>query len=482
MAVTVLALIGLDAKDAWMDEACSVAATVQLREILVRTSGTMASYYLLLNGWIRIDDSLWWLRFLSVLFGVGAVVVTGVFATRLRGSAVGRWAALFLGVSWMLVRYSQEARSFTMVLVVVGLSWLALDHLVQGSSRRGWLILHVAMGALAPLTHGLAVLAVLAQAVALVLARVHWRVWTRVLPGLVAGLAVVGYLYQMGASEVGAGAELTVDTAERVVLRVVGGPRWDGTGWFDVRYVLVAAVLHGAVLAWRRYARSSTAGERFRAVAPVVWAVGPIGGLLIISAVRPQLQERYAIAAIPALALLQADSALNLHAALRRVLSVPPHRLRWAPVVPLALAAVLLAAQVPTRQGPSDRTWTSMVEVLARDGRSGDAILVPRGAGRLMLDYAWSQADPSELPELESLSPTHPMGRVQRFGSRLPLDDALARLDGVDRVWVVQVRLSGEDTSYRDARFHPSLAWVFEPVETHQFRQGTLVLMTRKPR
>ena len=66
--------------DAWMDEACSIAATVQLRTVLRATSGTMATYYVLLSGWIRISDALWWIRLLSVISALVAMVLTARFA------------------------------------------------------------------------------------------------------------------------------------------------------------------------------------------------------------------------------------------------------------------------------------------------------------------------------------------------------------------------------------------------------------------
>jgi mannosyltransferase len=473
----VLALVGLTGNDAWTDEAVSVSATVQLPEVLDRTSGTMASYYVVLDRWITVSASLWWLRLLSVVFAAAGVALTGALAMRLRNRQVAMWACLLAGGSFMLVRYAREVRSFAMVVAVVTVAWLVLDRIVEQPRGWRWPAGHAALAVLAPLTHGLAVFPVLVQAAALVVARAPRQVWVRVLPGLGLSVGVVGTLYQAGASEVGAGTPLSAARAQEVALRLVGGLRWP-PGWpVDVRWVLGAAAVYGLVLATRRTVRATDVVGRFRAAAPAVWAVGTIGALIALSAVRPNLLERYAIAAVPALAILQADAALHLQAWVRRVLRVPR---RWSavPVVPALVLVVVLFAQVPLHR--DYRTpWSDAVVVLEQRARDGDALVVPRPGGRLMLDYAWSRhAGP--LPELVPLGPTHPVGRVERYGSRTSLDDMLAAAADHERVWVLRVELSDGDPFYRDARYHPSLAWNFEAVEEHQFPGAALVLMERR--
>lgn len=476
VAAAALALVGLASNDAWMDEACSIAATVQFRTVLDRTSGTMASYYLILNGWIRVSDSLWWIRLLSLITALVAIVLTGVAATRFRQRTTATWACLLLGVSWMLVRYAREARSFTLVLVVVLVAWLAADRTVGGGGRR-WMLVHVAALVLAPLTHGLSVIAMLVQVPALLVARVPWRTALRLLPGQVLMVGVVGYLYQRGASEVGAGPRFSVDGAVDVVLQLNGGVRWERFTLFDPRYLILLASLYGTVLAARSWWRAPSSLDRWRAVAPVVWAWGAIGGLFVLSAARPQLIDRYAIAAIPALAILQADAALDLNARLARWKGRGRHR-RILPVVPAALALTFLVAQVPLHQKPL-HTWSEVAETLATRAQPGDALVVPRPSGRLPLDYAWSQLD-GPLPELVSVNPTHRLGLVQRYGSRVRWDDMVARALEVDRVWVMRAPRSMGDPEFEQFVTNRDIWWTFERAEEHVFRGARLVLLVRR--
>jgi mannosyltransferase len=478
LAMTVLALIGLAATDAWIDEACSLAATVQYREVFRKTSGTMAGYYAVLNVWVEVSDSLWWIRFLSVLFAGAAVVVTGVVATRYRTASVARWACLLLGVSYMLVRYAREARSFAMLLLFVGLLWLALDRIVEGGPRRNWwTLVHLGLSAAVPLVHGLAVIPLFSQAIALLAARAPVRAWARVLPGYLAALTVVGLLYRMGASDVGAGGKLTFEGAEAVLLSLHGGLRRSDLPLLDPRYLILAATAYGAVLAIRRWLRAADPIDRLRAAAPAIWAFGTIGGLFVLSALRPQLVDRYAIAAIPALAILQADAAIHLQALLARAVRAPA---RWAvvPIVPVFLLAAFLPGQLDLHD-ETDRSWSDMVDVLAAEAEPGDGILVPRGGGRMPLDYAWSQHD-GPLPEMVSISPTHDLGIVHRFGTRLPLDEAVARTSEVDRLWVLEVPMSMGDTAFQEAAYHPGLAWEFKIVDSWRFPAAHIVLLERR--
>src|SRR5690606_28707546 len=108
---------------------------------------------------------------------------------------------------------------------------------------------------------------------------------------------------------------------------------------FDVRAILFLVTLAGVAVGLRR-ARVVLAGvERFRALTPAVWAVGAIGGLMVLSVMRPSMLWRYGIAAVPALAMLQTDAALAggrvIERGLRRFGSVPALIWRGIPVLPV---------------------------------------------------------------------------------------------------------------------------------------------------
>lgn len=471
--LAVLGVAGLRRRDAWLDEACSIAATGQLGQTLTNTSGTMASYYVLLTGWVEVSASLWWIRLLSVVFAVGAVITLGAVAARAWGRRVATWACLFLGLSWMLVRYAQEARSFSMVVLGVVLSWWALDHLVVDPHDRRWVALHVALGALVPLTHGLGVLAVLVQPGALLAARVGRRTWVAALPGVAAAVATAGALYLHGASRVGDHADDL--SAEQVggVLRQLHGGTSVGRLPVPVWALLLAVTAVGAGVALVRAVRAAPGVERFRAVAAPVWGVGTVVALIALSAVRPSTVGRYAIGAIPALAVLQALAACEVQDRLRRVRTLAPV-LRAVPLVPLGVVALLAIGQVRLADEAAT-SWRDLVATVDAEAQPGDGVLVP-GVARMPFDAAWSALD--DPPPLASVGHDHPLGTVRRFGSWEEGIELTEEALAAHRLWVVERRTSlGPDEGYERFMARPLVArgleearlWDFGDLRLHLF-------------
>lgn len=480
--VVALSLWGLTTKEAWHDEALSVAATRDLRRTLQNTAGTMASFYLMLKAWIQVSDSLWWIRLLAVIHTAGAVLALGVLAVRLRGAQVARWACLAMASTYLVVRYAQEVRSFALATLVVVLAWWALDHLVGGGGRR-WILVHVAMCALVPATHGLAVIPILAQVVALVLAGVGWRIARRASVGIVASLAVVGFLYLIGGDSVGAGQPLTWANGRDLLERTHGGHRvWsvvDLTEAFDVRTVLFGFSLLGVVVGLVAARRAAPGTARFRALTPSVWAVGTIGGLMVLSIVHPSMLWRYAIPALPALALLQVDAAFAVHRRLWRLLRLPSDRWRWVPLIPALVVGLHLTSQIPLHE-PQQNPWTETADVLEAQARSGDGIVVPHRSARMPLDYAWSQRD-GDLPELVSVNPVQPLGVPRRFDNYRTMKEAIDMAGSLDRLWLVELDRDPRNPGVvrfmelLDADHH------FEKMEEHHFRGVIVTLLERSP-
>lgn len=481
--LVVLSVWGLTAKEAWHDEALSVAATSDLMSTLENTAGTMATYYLMLTAWIQVSDSLWWIRLLSVVHAAGALVVTGLLVLRQRGAQAARWTCLLLASSWMLVRYGQEVRSFALTVLMVAGAWWALDHIVAGGGRRRILV-HAAFCILAPATHGLAVIAVVAQVVAVASSGAGSKVLRKALPGWAGALGMVAFLYQIGGSEVGAGGRLTKASAHDLVARLHGGQTvWSSVDLFDafdVRAILFLVTLAGLAVGLRRAWTVPAGVERFRALTPAVWAVGAIGGLMVLSVLRPSMLWRYAIAAAPALAMLQTDAALAggrvIERGLQRFGSAPARIWRGTPVLPVGVLALLMSAQIPlhaSQQNP----WSETADILAERGRDGDGVLTPQRTARMPLDYAWSQMD--AVPEFVSLQPSQPLGELRRYGNWRRVPEVMEAVAEVDRIWVVELDNSTQPPEVPAHMDDPAIVDHFEEVHRHEFRGVVLILMER---
>jgi|SRR5579859_1172703 len=124
----------------WFDEGASVQfATMPLRDwlrFLWHGEANMLPYYLLLRGWLFFGHSEFMVRLPSALFGAATVPVVYMLLRRLSGAFAGLMAAGLLAFHDFHVSYSQEARSYSLVVFMLCLSWLALTRLVESDSRR----------------------------------------------------------------------------------------------------------------------------------------------------------------------------------------------------------------------------------------------------------------------------------------------------------------------------------------------------------
>jgi hypothetical protein len=124
----------IDEKGLWLDEAFSVwMAQNTLSELmgwLVRIDQHPPLYYVLLHFWLCFGDSAAHVRMLSALFGTLAIPVIFLVGRRLFGNGVGLIAAFILAISPFHVRFAQEARMYTLLLLNASLATLALVYLL----------------------------------------------------------------------------------------------------------------------------------------------------------------------------------------------------------------------------------------------------------------------------------------------------------------------------------------------------------------
>lgn len=155
----------------WLDEAQTVAiARLPLGDLVegLRHDGAPPLFYAMLHLWMSVfGDGDLAVRFLPGLFGVLALPLTWAAGRRLGGPAVA-WSALILvAVSPFAVRYSTEARMYSLVVVLVLVGYLAVTELIERPrSRRAQIATGLVTGALL-LTHYWALYLVLVTGVTL---------------------------------------------------------------------------------------------------------------------------------------------------------------------------------------------------------------------------------------------------------------------------------------------------------------------------
>lgn len=401
-AVAAMAVPRLDERPVWLDEAFTVGATHDLTAAWRGTGGTMALYYLLMWPVAQVSTDRVWLRLPSLLFAVAAVLVVYAVGQVIGGRRTATFAAGTLAVSWALSRWAIEARSYTLALLLVSLSWLGLVGAVRDREdtgrRRRWWRLFVIAALLAPLAHGLAALHVVGQVGALALAPDRRR-WLRWCIPLGVALAAEGLLlFAVGAGEVATWIDpLHWDQVARIGFMLFG--RSPST------WVLGPLTFAAAVGVASRFGRERTE-DAWRQLVPVFWAFGTPLVIVAISVARPYAESRYVIGAVPGVALL-------VGGLLARIRSTR---------VAVALCVLVVASVVPlqTRVTTSAREeWPAVADHIAARAADGDRLMTPAML-RAPFDYAWTERGAGPRPDLEPLSPVDLIGEVQRFYDPAP--------------------------------------------------------------
>ena len=130
----------LDAQSLWHDEAWSVFSAYQpFAPPGPRGSDPNApfAFYTSLHLWMAAaGDSVWAMRYWSLLFGVITVAVTGRIAGRWFGHAAGLLAMLFVGASPILWVFSQEIRAYIAMPLAALVLLLLVDALLRAIGSR----------------------------------------------------------------------------------------------------------------------------------------------------------------------------------------------------------------------------------------------------------------------------------------------------------------------------------------------------------
>jgi uncharacterized membrane protein len=257
----------------WSDEAATVGLVRRslgsMLAAIPNKERTPPVYYVTAWVWSRVfGTSEVGLRSLSAVFGMLSVLCAYAIAKRVASQRAGVVAAALVAVSPILVWYSQEARSYSMLAFLCAASvWLWLGAKESGSRRS--IFAWGAVSCLAIATHYFASFIVVVEAVWLIREHGRRRALVAVLGimGVVQALLVPLALHQAKAQEAGDYITTTslssriVAVPERLLLGEHGAPAAKGL------FALVALVLIG-LTAWLFARRASSTARR--RVAPIL--------------------------------------------------------------------------------------------------------------------------------------------------------------------------------------------------------------------
>ncbi|TKJ31132.1 MAG: hypothetical protein CEE40_02425 [Chloroflexi bacterium B3_Chlor] len=168
----------LDAQSLWWDEAFSTTvSSMDLHSLLVTVLGDRVHpplYYLVLRFWLILGQSEFVVRALSAFVGVLAVASMFPMADVVGKRRLGVISAFALAISPLHIWYSQEARMYSLIVLLVLLGNYFFARLLRRGNLANWLGYSISM-LLAMHTHYLTLFIILAQMTYLTVMRQRYR-------------------------------------------------------------------------------------------------------------------------------------------------------------------------------------------------------------------------------------------------------------------------------------------------------------------
>lgn len=331
----------------------------------------MALYYYLLHVWVRLGDSEFVVRCFSAVAGVLTVPFMYSLGRRMFGTRVALIGAAFLGANAFHIKYSQEARGYSLVVLLVTLSTLFFVRAVEHQLRNDW-IGYVLTGTLAVYAHFFGVLVLAAQWASIALLRPRDVHWSRLLASMVTicvlllPLAVFALTRDTG--QLAWVSKANIHDVYGVIDSLAGGGKLLGVAYF----VCCSAALPLTLRTWVQY-RSSFDTWRYGLV--LSWLVVPVLIAFVVSLWKPIFVDRFLIVCLPALVLLAAIGVAQI-------------RQRWMLVSCLVVLLLLSARRIPWyRAQPEKEDWRGATSYVLTHASPKDGIIFYTSYGRLGFDY-----------------------------------------------------------------------------------------------
>jgi uncharacterized membrane protein len=456
LSASALDLFELGARGLWLDEATSITFArldwQPLLRILSREEANMSLYYGLLHVWVALGDSEFTIRLLSVLMALAAVGVIYLLGERLFSVQVGLVSALLLSVNAFNVAYAQEARSYSLLVLLVTFSSLAFLHAIEWPAWRHWAI-YVAAGVLSVYAHFFGILVLLAHGTSLAFfdrRRVPWK-------HVFVSMAVIGLclapLALFALTHPGKAGGIAKPTRQDIfgLFYTLAGA--DPTG---AKPLLLAYGLACMISIWVALTRRD-----WRYWFLLTWFGLPIALTLAVSVIKPLFVPYYLIVCLPPLVLLVASG-----------LSTIP---RWAFAIAL-IVTVGMALYEDHRYYERVRTkkdWRAAIVYAVTRALPGDSLFFYPVYFRQVYDYYRPATGPPVV------FPQH-WDWVRTAGYGEPVegqDQALASIKDLPRTYLRVWLFSDYDRLSRGVR--AALADAFPKTEERDFEGVRVTLYSR---
>jgi len=445
-----LHLLGL--KSFWLDEGVS-ASVAQLPwsdffKLLWRREANMGLYYLLLRGWIHLGESEFTLRLLSVIFAVAAVVAVYVLGRRLFDRNTGLLAALLLALNAFHLRYAQEARSYSLLILLVTLSTYCFVLLLENPSRKRR-VLYITISVLAFYSHFFALFVIVAQWIALVL----WKREPRAKSQLVSSAVWIAALCFPGIVFLLLKNHGQLDWIPAPTFRSIYDSVALFTGQAGPGLLIIYAVLCGFAII------KASHSEPWPRQLLATWLVLPIALLLAISVVKPLFVPRYAAMCLPALVLLAAAGLREL-------------KVYWRSAATIVLVVFSLFGIRNYYAGlpAENQGWRELTRFVVANSVAGDQVIFENGIQRPVFEYYRGN---SKWPQV--LFPSHGEQFTYRDFEGYATAQVAESAEQHWRVWLIHSDSNAPE-------LQAALAARFRELQAKRFPAATARIYLRRPK
>lgn len=376
---TALRLFRLGTKSLWLDEAISVVLAQANRQTfvsaLIHRQGNMALYYFFLRGWSRLGNAEFAVRSLSVGFGVAAIPAVYMLGKNLFGPKVGRVAALLLSVHVFHIRYSQEARAYSLLMLLAVLSSLFFLLSLERPVLKNWAA-YVVASSLMVYAQVFGGWVLLSQWASLLLRRreTPWRSFLGSAAAICIFITPLAYclLLVSDRSQLYWLTKPSLASLYRFGLDLTG----DGGPLLLLAYL---ALVLGAVAVGVRLWRSQPAPvDAWKYGFLLIWGLLPVALVFIISLRWPMFVSRFLIFCLPPVVLLAADALTQIRS-----------RVLFSAAVMLVLGLSVNGTYFYYRgRADAEHTddWRDATRYILSQAEPGDALLFSYSEEKLVFD------------------------------------------------------------------------------------------------
>jgi mannosyltransferase len=424
---TALRLFRLGEKSFWLDEAISAVLARVDRHVFIlaifHRQANMTLYYLLLRGWTWLGSNEFVVRSLSVVAGVAAIPAIYVLGARLFGSRAGRLAALLLSVHAFHIRYSQEARAYSLTMLLAIVSSLFFVRAVERPSHKNWAG-YIVTSTLLVYAQVFGGWVLLAHGVSLLLARrkVSWRQFAlsaAAICFLISPLAYCLFLVS-DRSQLAWLAAPSLQDLYKFGLDMTGD-----AGWLVLLAYVVFLLVAVKALVMRP---QPVTAETWKYWFALLWLLLPIALVLAISLHWSAFEPRFLIVCLPPLILLAADALSQIHGGVLFSATL------------MILLGLSLNGTYSYHRARADAQhtddWRDATRYVLSHAEAGDAVLFSYSEEKLAFDeYQWLlRAAGSPLHEFPEETEFDLLTRRPSRPGRELLDDIATRYS---RLWVL---------------------------------------------